>query len=287
MAFNRLAVIGCSKSNLALAHAATDAGFVIVSCADSSASKARQAAARFNGARVAKMKNDVADADAVIMAPQTGDGGRTTETSSSVVAIVRGPHPAVMPFDAFDFHVPLCALAVRVKEGAVGTPGFIRVRHTGGRGSLASALRALLGVLLRIAPHPTLVFGQVAERGKRASQLMVTLTLSDGAIAQLNISEQRNAAPRLEMEVIGTEGLLAIDTGDEVLRSHAYTGETEDAYGDRRMRDFWRLARQALDDASHPFRVDANRAKNVQRIVKRIEKSVATFQAVRVKEPKS
>lgn len=220
------------------------------------------------------------------MAPETHDSGRIGDPAGAVVATVRGPRRAVMPYDAFEFHPAACAMVAQVREDAVGTPGFIRVRYTGARGSLASALRATLNALLQITPHPVQVFGQVAERGKRASQLMTTMTLSDGAIVQLNFSEQRGAAPRLEMECIGTSGLLATDTHDEVLTGHRYDGQPADWFSERRMNDFWRLVEDAITDESHPFRVDVTRAKSIQRIVKRIEKSVATFQAVRVKEPK-
>lgn len=191
-----------------------------------------------------------------------------------------------MPFDPFDFHPALCAMVEGVREGKVGTPGFIRVRHTGTRDSLASALRGTLNTLLQIAPHPVKAFGQVAEHGKRAAQLIVTLTLSDGAIAQLNYSEQRGIAPRLEMEVIGTGGLLATDSHDEVLGGHRYDGQPADWFSERRMEAFWRLVAEAVPDESHPFRVDVTRATCVQRIVKRIEKSIATFQTVTVKEPR-
>lgn len=286
MPSNRIAVIGCTKSNIALAEAASAAGFEVVSCADAAPARARQAAKRLKPARIAEVQNDLHDADAVIMEPETGEGGRISDTASAVVATVRGPRRAVMPFDAFEFHPALCAMVHEARGGSVGTPGFIRVRHTGRPGSLASALRATLNALLQLAPHPVQVFGQVAERGKRASQLIVTLTLSDGAIAQLNFSEQREATPRFEMEIVGTAGLLSTDTWDEVLSGHAYDGGSAEWFSGRRMHNFWRLVGEAIVDESHSFRVDVTRATSIQKIVKRIEKSVATFQAVRVKESK-
>lgn len=284
MSNNRIALIGCTKQNVALAQAAADAGFVVVSCADASERRARQAAKRWPSARVSEAA-DLQGADAVIMEPETGDGGRISDTASAVVATVR-PRRAVMPFDTFEFHPALCAIVAQVRGGAVEAPGFVRVRHTGRRGSLASAMRAVLNALLQIAPHPIKAFGQVAEQGTRASQLMTTLTLSDGAIVQLNFSEQRRAMPRLEMEAIGAGGLLAFDSHDEVLSGHAYDGEAAGWFDERRAREFWRLVEEAIADESHPFRVDVTRAKRIQRIVKRIEKSIATFQSVTIKGPK-
>lgn len=276
-----LAVIGCTKPNLALAQAAVDCGLQVSACVDASESRARRAALRFNTVPLKRIDETLGLADILLLAPSPRTSAKKTDSVHEPFACSNRRDSVLLPYNDFPFHAQLNALVRQVRAGAIGTPGFIRVRYGTTPDAFEAGPRFLLNWLLRIAPNPASVFAQQVERGHRAAQLIATFTHSDGSIAQINLSSQRGAETRLEAEVVGSAGIVACDTRDEVLAVRP-AAAARGALDSRKRHAFWRGFLDVFDDPDFTTRAVAHRNLLAKRVLRRMARSVTAGKPVHI-----
>lgn len=258
----KVAIVGCGAAGADLADAALRAECTICACVDRSRSAARAFADRFDTAPTTwNALTKRSDLDAVFVAtPTAKHEAIVLETIAAklpiLVAAPLAPTLAAasklrraarrakvaLGIGPLSRHDPaVAAITARLRSGAVGKPGFVRVMRSGpapqakryAKDSQAGGvlLNELLVDFEWIARHfgtPTRVYCQRVQRSRPVymDYTLVTLRLPKNCIAQLIGSWAHASAPRHRLEICGDEGMIQFDSAQ---RTVAFEARSPDA----------------------------------------------------------